>query len=91
MINIAAANANVLAVNDDTIAIPGHGAIGSKTQPVAFRDMLVGSRENVAKLKQAGRSADETIAGNPTVQMGPVFGQFVISPAVSIRLFYEGV
>jgi glyoxylase-like metal-dependent hydrolase (beta-lactamase superfamily II) len=89
--SIAAAHANVMTVADDTIVIPGHGPIGDKKQLMEFHHMLVGIRENVAKLKKDGRSVDETIAAKPTAQWDPVFGQFVISPALFTRLVYEGV
>ena len=82
---------NVKMVDADTIVVPGHGAIGNKQDLIAWRDMLVGSRENVAKLKKDGRSVDETIAVNPTKQWDPIFGQFVISPPLFTRLIYEGV
>jgi glyoxylase-like metal-dependent hydrolase (beta-lactamase superfamily II) len=88
---IQAAEANVKMVDAETIVIPGHGAIGNRQDLIAWRDMLVGSRENVAKLKKDGRSVDETIAANPTKQWDPVFGQFVISPPLFTRLIYEGV
>jgi glyoxylase-like metal-dependent hydrolase (beta-lactamase superfamily II) len=88
---IQAAEANVKMVDAETIVIPGHGAIGNKQDLIAWRDMLVGCRENVAKLKKDGRSVDEAIAANPTKQWDPVFGQFVISPPLFTRLIYEGV
>lgn len=38
---IRAADANVATVTDKTIAIPGDGPIGNKSQLIEFRDMLV--------------------------------------------------
>jgi glyoxylase-like metal-dependent hydrolase (beta-lactamase superfamily II) len=64
---IKAAQANVAAVTDKTIVIPGHGnPVSNKTELSAYRDMLVAIRDNVTKLKQQGRSLDETIAAKPT-------------------------
>ena len=48
---------------------------------MAYRDMLVTIRDNVAKLKQQGRSLDETIAAKPTAAFDAKWGQFVITPA----------
>ena len=89
---IKAANANVAVTTDETIVIPGHGnPVSNKAELSAYRDMLVAIRDNVAKLKQQGRSLDETIAAKPTAAFDAKWGQFVITPALFTRLVYEGV
>jgi hypothetical protein len=57
----------------------------------AYRDMLVAIHENVAKLKQQGRSLDEAIAAKPTAAFDAKWGQFVITPAFFTRLVYKGI
>jgi hypothetical protein len=80
---IKAAEANVAAVSRKTIVIPGHNMPGhaspvsNKTELVAFRDMLVAIRANVAKLKQQGHSLDEAIAAKPTAAFDATWGQFL--------------
>ncbi len=89
---IAASDANLAATTDKTIIIPGHGKpVSNGTELRAFRDMLVGVRENVAKLKAQGRSRDETVAAKPTAPFDAVWGNFVIDPSFFTRLVYEGV
>ena len=89
---IAASNANLATTTDETIIIPGHGKpISNRSELRAFRDMLVGVRENVAKLKKEGRTRDETVAARPTAPFDVVWGQFVIDPGFFTRLVYEGV
>src|SRR5215468_392790 len=89
---IRATEANVAAVTDKTIVIPGHGSpVSNKEELAAYRDMLVAIRDNVAKLKQQGRSVDETIAAKPTAAFDAKWGQFVITPALFTRLVYKGV
>jgi glyoxylase-like metal-dependent hydrolase (beta-lactamase superfamily II) len=89
---IKAARVNVAAVTDATIVIPGHGnPVSNKAELSAYRDMLVAIRDNVAKLKQQGRSLDETIAVKPTAMFDAKWGQFVITPAFFTRLVYQGV
>jgi glyoxylase-like metal-dependent hydrolase (beta-lactamase superfamily II) len=89
---IKAADANVAAVTDKTIVIPGHGnPVSDKAELSAYRDMLVAIRDNVAKLKQQGRSLDETIAAKPTAAFDGKWGQFIITPALFTRLVYEGI
>jgi hypothetical protein len=65
--------------------------VSNKAELSAFRDMLVAIRENVAKLKQEGRSLDETIAAKPTAAFDAKWGQFVITPAFFTRMVYHGV
>jgi glyoxylase-like metal-dependent hydrolase (beta-lactamase superfamily II) len=89
---IKATEANVAAVTDKTIVIPGHGnPVSNKAELSAYRDMLVAIRDNVTKLKQQGRSLDETIGAKPTAPFDAKWGQFLITPALFTRLVYEGV
>src|ERR1700757_3849896 len=89
---IAASDANLAASTDSTIIIPGHGKpVSNKAELKEFRDMLVAIRENVAKLKQQGRSRDEAVAAKPTAAFDAKWGQFVIDPGFFTRLIYEGV
>jgi hypothetical protein len=53
--------------------------------------MLVGVRENVAKLKKQGRSMAETVAAKPTAPFDAKWGNFVIDPGFFTRLVYPGV
>jgi glyoxylase-like metal-dependent hydrolase (beta-lactamase superfamily II) len=89
---IKAAEANLAAATDRTIVIPGHGKpVSNKAELSAYRDMLFAIHENVSKLKQQGRSLDETIAAKPTAAYDAKWGQFVITPAFFTRLVYQGV
>jgi hypothetical protein len=66
---------------DKTIIIPGHGQpVSNKSELREFRDMLVATRDNVAKLKRQGRSRDETVAAKPTAAFDAKWGNFVIDP-----------
>ena len=89
---IDASEANLAATTDKTIIISGHGKpVSNRAELRAFRDMLVGIRENVAKLKTQGRSRDEVVAAKPTAPFDAVWGNFVIDPGFFTRLVYEGV
>jgi glyoxylase-like metal-dependent hydrolase (beta-lactamase superfamily II) len=89
---IAACDANLAATTDQTIIIPGHGQpVSNRSELQAFRDMLVGIRDNVAALKKQGRTRDETVAARPTAAFDAVWGNFVIDPGYFTRLVYEGV
>jgi hypothetical protein len=74
-----------------TRIIPGHGPIGSRTQLIEFRDMLIGVRRKVAALKAEGKTADEAVAAKPTAQWDAAWGRSVINGSLFTRLVYEGV
>ncbi len=88
---IAAAEANLKKVTDQTIVIPGHGPVGDKTQLTAFRDMLVAVRDVVAGLKKQGKSLQDVVAAKPTAAYDEKWGGFVINPETFIGLVYQGV
>ncbi|HEX8339641.1 MAG TPA: MBL fold metallo-hydrolase [Tepidisphaeraceae bacterium] len=88
---IRAAEANVDVVTDRTLVIPGHGPVGDKKQLTEFRDLLRSVRDAVARLKKAGKSADEAVAAKPTAAYDAKWGTFVITPEVFTRLVYAGV
>lgn len=84
-------NASLSRVTDKTIIVPGHGPVGNRAQLIEFRDMLVGIRENVARLKHQGKSLDEIIAAKPTASYDAKWGGFVIDPTFFTRLVYAGI
>jgi glyoxylase-like metal-dependent hydrolase (beta-lactamase superfamily II) len=89
---IKATNANLAAASDRTIIIPGHGnPVSHRAELSAYRDMLVVIHDNVARLKQQGRSLEDTIAVKPTAAFDANWGQFVITPEFFTRLVYQGV
>ena len=79
---IIATEKNLATATAETIIIPGHGPIGNRDQLTEFRDMLAGSRDNVAKLKKEGKSLEETIAAKPTAAFDAKFGK---KPEAAIR------
>jgi glyoxylase-like metal-dependent hydrolase (beta-lactamase superfamily II) len=85
------ANKTVENTTGKTIVIPGHGPVGTRTQLIEFRDMLVTVRNNVAALKRQGKSLDEIIAAKPTAAFDQEWGHFVIDPAHFVRLVYAGL
>ena len=88
---INACNHNIKITTNKTIIIPGHGAVGNRGQMIEYRDMLVTVKENVSKLKKAGRSLNETIAAKPTAQYDKKFGGFVLDGAFFTKLVYADV
>ncbi len=88
---IRATEANLAAVTDRTIIIPGHGPVSNKSQMRDYLEMLVTTREKVAALKKQGRSLEETIAAKPTAAYDAKWGRFAVNPAGFTKLVYMGV
>jgi len=89
---IAACDRNLAATTDKTIIIPGHGRpVSNRAELQDFRDMLAAIRDNVAALKEEGRSRAEAVAAKPTAAFDSKWGRFVIDPGFFTRLVYEGV
>jgi glyoxylase-like metal-dependent hydrolase (beta-lactamase superfamily II) len=88
---IRATEENLAKVTDKMIVIPGHGAIGDKTQLAFYRDLLVGTREKVAALKKQGKSLDEIVATKPTANTDANWGNGFRSPKDFIGDVFQGV
>jgi len=85
------ANEAIVRTTDHTIVIPGHGPVGTRAQLIAFRDMLVAVRNNVAALKQQGKSLDEVVAAKPTAAFDAAWGNFVFNGAQFTKMVYAGL
>jgi len=88
---IQATQANVARVTDTMIVIPGHGAVGDKSQLVFYRDLLVNTREKVAALKKQGKSLDQIVALKPTAATDEKWGNGFRSPKDFIGDVFQGV
>jgi len=88
---IRATELNIERITDNTLIIPGHGAIARRSDLREYHDMLVAIRDKVAALKKQGKSLDEVIAARPTAAFDAKWGQFVIDPKFFTRLVYRGV
>ena len=88
---IKADNQILAVITDKTIVVPGHGPVGTRKDLVAFRDMLVGIRNNVAALKKQGKSLGDVVAAKPTAAFDATFGKFVIGPDFFTKIVYDGL
>jgi glyoxylase-like metal-dependent hydrolase (beta-lactamase superfamily II) len=88
---INAANENLALAGPQTLIVPGHGPLGDRAALVAFRDMLVAVRSEVAALKARGMTVDQVVAAKPTAAYDVLWGRSVINGALFTRLVYRGV
>jgi glyoxylase-like metal-dependent hydrolase (beta-lactamase superfamily II) len=88
---IRATEANLTKITDKMIVIPGHGAVGDKSQLAFYRDLLVGTREKVASLKKQGKSLNEIAAAKITAATDAKWGNGFRSPKDFIGDVFQGV
>jgi cyclase len=55
--------------NDQTKIVVGHGALATRADLVAFRDMLVTSHDRIKKLVDEGKTEEEVIAAKPLADL----------------------
>ena len=88
---IRAAERNITMAGENTIVIPGHGAVGNRRDLISFRDMLVTVRQRISALKARGLSLDQTLAAKPTADFDGTWGRSIISGELFTTLVYQGV
>ena len=88
---ITAAEANLAMVTDKTIVVPGHGAVGGKSEMTEYRDMLATIRDRIAALKREGKSLEEIVATKPTATYDAKWGGAFINGEFFTKLIYKGV
>jgi glyoxylase-like metal-dependent hydrolase (beta-lactamase superfamily II) len=88
---IRATEANLAKITKKTIVIPGHGAVGDRSQLAFYRDLLVTTRDKVAILKKQGRSLDEIVVAKPAGAWDDQWGRGFMTPRMFTGLVFEGV
>jgi cyclase len=66
---IRAADAYIKVSNDNTKIVPGHGALAKKADLIAWREMLVTSRDRIRKLVDEGQSEQQVLAAKPLADL----------------------
>lgn len=86
---IDAADVALELANDDTRLVPGAGAVSSKADLVAYRNMLVTVRDRVAALVRDGKSLEDVVAAKPTAEFDARWGSpehLLFLPAIYAEL-----
>lgn len=71
---IAAADVALSLADDDTLIVPGVGAVSRRADLVAYRDMLTTVRDRIARLIREGKSLEEVVAAKPTAEFDARWG-----------------
>lgn len=74
-----------------TKIIPGHGPLGNQAALTQYRDMLATVRYRVTRLRQSGKSLQETIATKPTAELDAKWAKGGLSPDAFVTLVYKTV
>ena len=87
---VAAVEAVLARATSRTVIVPGHGAVSSRAELAAYRDMLVAVGRKVREAIEQGRQVDEIVAARPTAEFDARFarpGAFV-APDDFVRNVY---
>lgn len=69
--------AQIVAMTDDeTVIIPGHGELATRSDLIAFRTMVATAVDRVKALKEAGRSLEQAKAAKPLAGLASTPGFF---------------
>lgn len=85
---IAAADKALALAGNNTKIVPGHGALGNKTDLSKSRDMLVIARDRVQKLKSEGKSAQEAAATKPLADLDATWSKGMLSSDLFVQVVY---
>jgi glyoxylase-like metal-dependent hydrolase (beta-lactamase superfamily II) len=85
---VAAADTALSLADKDTKIVPGHGALATKVDLVAYRDMLSSARDRVQQLKAAGKSIREAVAAKPLTDLDPVWGKGRFNGDTFVEIVY---
>ena len=89
---LAAANTFLAKANADTKIVPGHGALATKAEIQAYRDLLVTIGDRIVKYRDNERfTEDQTVAAQPLIDIEAQLKQNPMASERVVRLVYETV
>ena len=88
---VTAAERTLTIADGKTIIIPGHGPVGDKAALQGYHDMLATVRDRVAKLKDSGKSSQETVAAKPTADLDAKWGHGLFTGDKFTALVYQAL
>ena len=78
-------------VDDNTIIVPGHGAVAKKADVKEFADMLAGSLDIFTKQIKAGKTLEQLQADKPCKAYDEKWGKGFMKPEAWIALNFSGM
>lgn len=88
---IAAADTFLELANDETIIVPGHGQLMSKSDLRAYRQTLATISERVRSALKSGKTLEQAIALKPTQEFDKKMGKGIVGPDAFVSILYENL
>jgi cyclase len=88
---IAAIDAVIPMLNEDTVLIPGHGPVGDVEDLKAFRKMLAVVTNRIQLLVDDGKTVEEVLALNPSINFDDPWAWNFMPPERFVKLIYDSV
>jgi cyclase len=88
---IAAIEAVLPMINDNTQVVPGHGPVSDKEGLTAFKNMLKKIQKSIAEQIIAGRTEQQVIALKPTKAFDSKYASGFLKPDNFVRLIYQNI
>lgn len=77
--------------NDKTKFVPGHGALMTRPELVAYHQLLIDCRDAVKKAKDAGMTEDQAVAAKPLAELQARSGANDQASVNFVRLIYRSL
>ena len=74
-------------IDDSTRIVSGHGPVADRVAFAAYIDMLEKSYEQIARLKESGKTLEEVLAARPTADYDAEWG----NPTLFITMAYQTI
>ena len=88
---IAAVEAALMIVDEDTQIIPGHGALSNPIELEVYRQMLLDVKQRTENAIAQGLTLEQFIASNPTSDYDATWGNGFLTPAAFLTIVYESL
>lgn len=85
---IAAVEHMLAIANNETKIIPGHGPLGTRTELVEYRYMLLTVKRRVEEAIALGMSLEALIASQPTADLDEKWGKGFLRPEQFLKIVY---
>ena len=86
---IAAMDKAIALAGEGTRIIPGHGAMGTRADMQAYRQMLATVHERVQALVRDGKTEQEAIAAKPSAEFDEAWGKGFLKPEQFVSMVWN--
>ena len=88
---ISAVDQILARITPETKIVPGHGALATRADLMAYRDMLATVRDRVRTLIEAGKPMDQVVAAGPTRDFDGKWGGGYVSSAAFVQMAFSSL